>query len=294
MSGERGCFDDNDKSQASPSKSFDGASSPQEIRILPAVIGILKGAKFRAHVVEDFGPRVVMGEALWNNPSVDYDRKQPSRHSRRYLEQSIDHPEIYAHMPPGPYKDVEEFEAKYIQGTVYSDKTKTVFAIIDRTKAGLEEDGGALAGIVSYTNASVANQLLEIAFLVVLPAFQRTHVTTHAVGLLLQYALDAPDCNDPQKGGLGLRKVLWQTGTTNAASRATAKKMGFEQEGILRWDRVYYDAVPMKKESNGRRMPEHGDERHLGRDTVFFGLCWDEWHDGKKQMVQQRMEHFLQ
>ncbi|KAF3482446.1 uncharacterized protein GIQ15_05205 [Arthroderma uncinatum] len=196
-------------------------------------------------------------------------------------------------MPAGPYANLEEFEAKYIRDTIYKDKTKSTFAIIDRTKTEPGQDDGTLAGIVSYTNASVPNQLLEIAFLVVLPPFQRTHVTTHAVGLLLQYALDAPDCDNPQTGGLGLRRVIWQTGTTNAASRATARKMGFEQEGILRWDRVYYDAVPMKKEGNGREIPPHGDGRHLGRDTVIFGLCWDEWHGGKRHMVQQLMDRFL-
>ncbi|EZF34607.1 hypothetical protein H109_07506 [Trichophyton interdigitale MR816] len=217
----------------------------------------------------------------------------PVRHSKTFIEQTADKPEIFAHMPIGPFANVEEFQTKYFYPQVCRNNTRVAFAIIDKTRPGPPEDGGALAGIVTYSYASVDNQLLEIAFMVVFPGFQRTHVTTHTVGLMLQYALDPPDGSDPSKGGLGLRKVLWQTATTNAASRATAKKMGFEQEGILRWDRVFHDAVQRKKQGNGKEMPAHADKKAVGRDTVYCGLCWDEWEDGKRRMVQQLMDGFL-
>lgn len=68
---------------------------------------------------------------------------------------------------------------------------------------------------------------------IVFPAYQRTFVATNAVGLLLQYGLDAPS-----QGGLGLRRVQWQAAADNEASIRLAKRMLMTFEGIARWERT--------------------------------------------------------
>jgi RimJ/RimL family protein N-acetyltransferase len=43
----------------------------------------------------------------------------------------------------------------------------------------------------------------------------------------------------PSAGGLGLRRVVWQTHSENEASKNAAVRMGFEFEGIARWHRIF-------------------------------------------------------
>jgi len=119
----------------------------------------------------------------------------------------------------------------------------------------------------------------EVGFVITLPPFQRTHVTTNAIGLLLMYALDLPP------HGLGLRRVQWQANRLNTKSIDIAQKMGFKLEAILRWDRV----LPVSKASasNGRGRRE-GDPRPgtIGRDTAMLALCWDDWESGRARVLE--------
>ncbi|KAH8759735.1 hypothetical protein BGZ57DRAFT_614301 [Hyaloscypha finlandica] len=91
------------------------------------------------------------------------------------------------------------------------------------------------------------NVVTEIG-VIISPAFQRTHVSTNAVGLLLVWTLDRPSA-----GGLGLRRVAWQAHAENQASREVALRMGFELEGILRWQRVSPTAVALPVEALEKR-----------------------------------------
>lgn len=160
------------------------------------------------------------------------------------------------------------------------------FAIIDKKKpASATDPEGELAGMVSYQSASVENQSVELGYIIVLPPFQRTHVTTHTIGLMLQYALDSP-----KQGGLGLRKVVWKADTVNPASVRAASRMGFTQEGILRWERVAPNAEERGKAGNGREVPPYGNQKDLGRDVVMLSMCWDDWiMDGKREFVRGMM-----
>lgn len=113
-----------------------------------------------------------------------------------------------------------------------------------------------------------------------IPTYQRTHVTSNAVGLLLEYALDLPS-----KGGLGLRRVQWQASASNTASLNAAKKMFFQPEGVKRWDRVY----PEGKAANGLAVGE-GRGAGVGRDTAVFSICWNDWEGGTRDKVKAVME----
>lgn len=69
----------------------------------------------------------------------------------------------------------------------------------------------------------------EAGWICILPAFQRTHVNTHASGLLMHYILDSP-----LQGGLGLRRMQWKANSLNQPSHNAAKRLGFKEEGVLR------------------------------------------------------------
>jgi len=136
---------------------------------------------------------------------------------------------------------------------------------------------------VGLLNSSPTNLAIEIGFIMILPTFQRTHVTSNAVGLLLHYALDLP-----VDGGLGLRRAVWQANVFNEASVRLAERMGFKLEAVLRWDRV----LPIGKNDAGNKKGERdGDPRAgcAGRDTAMLGICWDDWESGGKEHVDAIM-----
>jgi len=124
----------------------------------------------------------------------------------------------------------------------------------------------------------------------ILPAFQRTHVASNAVGILLHYTLDLPTSSSPLisvKGptsALGLRRIVWQAHHLNKGSIRLAERMGFKIESVLRWDRV----LPTSKVGNGRDVRE-GDPRkeRAGRDTAMLSLCWDDWEGSAKIVVDR-------
>lgn len=58
---------------------------------------------------------------------------------------------------------------------------------------------------------------------------QRTHVLTHAAGLVMHRILDPTSM-----GGLGLRRCQWTTTVLNAPSQSAAKRLGYTGEGVLR------------------------------------------------------------
>lgn len=201
---------------------------------------------------------------------------------------------MWKHVPMGPFPSAQSFIADFIEGYVRPNTGMLLYAIIDKTKPGNDkvDPEGALAGYLSLLNTSTANQSTEIGWVMILPPFHRTHVTSNACGLLLNLAL-----NSPSEGGLGLRRVQWQTSSANSASIATAKKLGFTYEGTLRWDRVYQGGKMKGKADNGKslRLRNGGGEGHLneddvGRDTVVLSMCWDDWyHDDKREFVRKRM-----
>lgn len=115
----------------------------------------------------------------------------------------------------------------------------------------------------------------------ILPSFHRSHIQTHASGLLLNYCfndLPAPASADPP--GLALRRVYWCLNHLNTPSRAAAQRLGFTYEGVLRWDRVLSEGKP------GVALPTWAVEREtalgrglVGRHSVGLGMGWDDWFE---------------
>lgn len=162
---------------------------------------------------------------------------------------------------------MSDFLDTFVEGRIHSNPTSVLFAIFSAQDTQEQQ----LAGIIGYQAASIANLSAELGFVIVLPEFQRTHVTRTAIGLLLRYALDLPS-----SGGLGLRRVQWQAHSENQASIRAAQRLGFRVEAICRWERVLRDD---KKGKYGRC-------GQIGRDSVMLGICWDDWEDSARVAVK--------
>ncbi|KAF4622273.1 hypothetical protein D9613_009224 [Agrocybe pediades] len=207
-----------------------------------------------------------------------------SAHANLFIEQSLLYPQIFDYLPFGPFKDTNDFIDSFIATRIDPDPGYILFAVWDKTKSNGAEGNGAFAGLIGLINTSKVNLSTEIGCVMILPPFQRTHVTSNAVGLLLKYALNLPAV---QPGALGLRRVVWQANVMNAASIRTAERMQFRREGTLRWDRLLPEHKSHLGAGNGKKVRD-GDPRSacVGRDTALLGLCWDDWEDGARDKVE--------
>lgn len=173
----------------------------------------------------------------------------------------------------GPFETVEQFLDVFVEGRIHPNPACVLFAIYDKTRPLVDEE--ALAGIIGLLDTSTTNLSTEIGFIFILPSFQRTHVASNAIGLLLHYTLDVPS-----EGGLGLRRVVWKANSSNLPSIRAAERLGFKQEGVSRWAVVLPE---WKRKGNGlERREEDSRKSCLGRDTVILSICWDEWEDGRR------------
>ncbi|KIY66004.1 hypothetical protein CYLTODRAFT_378474 [Cylindrobasidium torrendii FP15055 ss-10] len=195
---------------------------------------------------------------------------------------------LYDLLPLGPFTSVDQFYSSFYSRRIEPNPlTDSLFAVFDKTRAPdapEKEDGTTFAGMIGFLGTSFANLSTEIAYVVTLPAFQRTHVTGNAIGLLMKYALDTPD-----NGGLGLRRVQWCASTSNPKSANAAKRMEFVQEGIRRWNWVLSEEQGFLG-GNGKALRE-GDPRPdcVGRDSYVLSVCWDDWENGVRELVEKSM-----
>lgn len=145
--------------------------------------------------------------------------------------------------------------------------------------------------MIGLLNASPENLSFEVGHLTILPAFQRTHVSSNAVGLLLHWALDLPSTganHTSVSGGLGLRRVCWSANTQNTRSIALAERLGLKLEAIMRWERV----LPAERVAFAKKELREGDPRREspGRDTARLAICWDDWVNGGRVRVDKVMQ----
>lgn len=89
----------------------------------------------------------------------------------------------------------------------------------------------ALLGLVQTSAEDLRTEIAPVMTLMTLRAYQRTHVTTNAFGLLRPFNLPS----DPEAPGLSLRRMVWTASPGNQASAQTAERIGFTREGVLRW-----------------------------------------------------------
>jgi RimJ/RimL family protein N-acetyltransferase len=179
--------------------------------------------------------------------------------------------------------DTKEDFVEFYENNIGSLPEECLYAVFDKIGTSEREFSDRnYAGVASLSATKPVNATTELGILI-FPAFQRTHVATNAIGLLLFWTLDPPSI-----GGLGLRRVEWKTHAENAASRRAALRMGFEFEGIARWQRVFPGGkVALPVEALEKRNGTKGEPP--GRHTAIYSIVWDEW-DEKRPTVVTLME----
>ncbi|KXN83248.1 hypothetical protein AN958_01653 [Leucoagaricus sp. SymC.cos] len=217
------------------------------------------------------------------SPRLELVPWNPDVHSTIFVTAVASHPELFNWLPFGPFDSRKTFDP-WFEGRILNSKTEIAFAIYDKTR-GEGEQG--FAGMIGLLNASPANLSVEMGFLIILPTFQRTHVSSNAVGLLLKYCLDTPASSSNASNALALRRVYWSANTLNTRSIALAERLGMKLEAVLRWDRV----LPADRVGRTEKLREGDPRAHQpGRDTTRLAICWDDWVEGGAERADQVMQ----
>jgi RimJ/RimL family protein N-acetyltransferase len=112
---------------------------------------------------------------------------------------------------------------------------------------------GRCQGISCYSGIDAANGVVEVGGTYYAPALRGGAVNPAAKRLMLGHAFDRE-----------ARRLVFRVDAINARSRAAVLKLGAQQEGILRQDRVTW---------TGRI-----------RDTVVFSILADEWPAARERL----------
>ncbi|KAL8287385.1 hypothetical protein RQP46_003837 [Phenoliferia psychrophenolica] len=160
-----------------------------------------------------------------------------------------------------------------------SDPSRLLFAIYDQSLLPFSSPPTAphrLAGLIGVLDTSPSSRTTEIGPVIIFPEFQRTHVMTHSVALVLGWAFD----------DLKLRRVQWFTNERNEASIKAAERMGLKLEARLRWEKVL-----LAESLEGEEVPEWAREqeekagRGRGRHSALLAIGWDVWREEAKDKV---------
>lgn len=138
---------------------------------------------------------------------------------------------------PGP-QTVESYIARALQGE--REGTVMPFVIFDKTS-------DRIVGSTRFWKLDRVNRKLEIGHTWLAASAQRSPVNTEAKFLLLAYAFETLRCV----------RVQFTTDELNEKSRAAILRIGAQQEGIVRHERIMPD---------GRK-----------RNSVRFSIIDDEW-----------------
>ena len=120
-------------------------------------------------------------------------------------------------------------------------------------------DTGQVIGSSRFWKIDRHNRKLEIGHTWLARAWQRSYANTEAKLLMLGHAFEAMACV----------RVQLQTDERNAASRAAILRLGAQQEGILRHERIMPDGYK--------------------RNSVRFSIIDDEWPEVKRRL-QARLD----
>ena len=153
---------------------------------------------------------------------------------------------IWTYLPNGPYHDPDAFRA-WVEDAIPKDDPLMHAIVVD----------GRAVGHASYLRIAPASASIEVGFINLAPALQRTRAATEFQVLMMKRAFDE----------LGYRRYEWKCDALNAPSRRAALRLGFTYEGTFRQATFY----------KGRN-----------RDTAWFSIVDSEWPD-----LKARFERWL-
>ncbi|KAK4688028.1 hypothetical protein P7C73_g2086, partial [Tremellales sp. Uapishka_1] len=162
----------------------------------------------------------------------------------------------------GPYDeesaliDIEDFRAE---------PSSLLLAVVDEQAERRGENG--FAGVYGLTEASDEEMSMIFGLINILPKYQKTHINTHAMFLILSYMFEE----------IGMVRVQYDAVTFNKGSIATALRFGFREEGICR--------------NMGGLVPKHkrrqGEETRGSQDLWCSSMTNQEWKcEGKDRFVK--------
>ncbi|MHB8423378.1 MAG: GNAT family N-acetyltransferase [Leptospirales bacterium] len=170
-----------------------------------------------------------------------------SRHAQSLFEACSPDKEgrLWTYLPYGPFETVQDYRKWTEEASCQSDPL--YFAILDASS-------GRAIGTAAFLRIDPKNGSIEVGGLCYSPLLQRTRVATEAMFLMMEHAFH-----------LGFRRYEWKCDALNAASCASAERLGFSFEGIFR------QATVVK----GRN-----------RDTAWYSVLDSEWPDLKKRFLE--------
>lgn len=146
------------------------------------------------------------------------------------------HDAVWDYMPVGPFSSAAQYH-RWVRD--HEGQADPFFYAIQN------KDSGQWEGAASYLRIKPDSGSIEVGYISLSPALQRTRAATDAMYLMMKWAFDA-----------GYRRYEWKCNALNAASRRAAQRLGFSYEGIFR------QATVVK----GRN-----------RDTAWFAVIDAEW-----------------
>lgn len=193
-----------------------------------------------------------------------------SEHAKTVFDNTRDDPQAYAHLSFGPFDSVEGYE-KLVKTFVEEDETALVLAILLQNTDGEKDKEGEMVGTMGYFCANAEERSIEISLVQIFPKYRRQGFAVDAGRLLIDYAL-----TPVAEGGLGLVRVEWNAATTNLESIAVAKRLGFEEIGVIRYEKFLKDGRDRGKVGNGRsKVPPGTGPGDLWRDLIVLAAYWD-------------------
>ncbi len=152
----------------------------------------------------------------------------------------------------------------------------------------------SLAGVIGLLNVNRENLVGEIGHIVILPQYQRTHISSHSIALLMHYSLDIHTMQvwsakenkfiTPPHGvaekPLGLRRLQWQAHYHNIPSQKSAERLGFQYEGIARCQRVL-----AHNQTHGEVGRDGDGGLGVSRNSWVGAITWKDWEGGLKEKI---------
>ncbi|PWL37248.1 MAG: GNAT family N-acetyltransferase [Marivita sp. XM-24bin2] len=151
---------------------------------------------------------------------------------------------IWTYLPNGPYHDPAQFRA-WLSEAIQKDDPLMHAIVVD----------GRAVGHASYLRIAPASACIEVGFINLSPALQKTRAATEFQFLMMRRAFDE----------LGYRRYEWKCDALNAPSRRAAERLGFTYEGTFRQATHY----------KGRN-----------RDTAWFSIIDSDWPDLKARFTR--------
>lgn len=151
----------------------------------------------------------------------------------------------WTYLPIGSFNSPEAWQAQVQRMSESRDPLH--FAIIDKSS-------NHAVGSIALMRIDPNNGVVEVGYVIYSSQLKRSRVATEAQYLLMHYVFEQ----------LGYRRYEWKCDALNAPSRAAAKRLGFQFEGIFRQAMVY---------------------RGRTRDTAWYSMIDSEWPAMEKAFV---------